>query len=265
MSLPDAQPPQDRAPAAARAPGSLRAPLLASAITLVAVTAASAAPLGDYVATVVGGCFLVATWWLVLRHDDATVRAYGLSLGGLLEPPRGGEGDAPEPPAPEGPRLDLRRLFRDALVASGWALLFMAVFFPIFLIGYRVYWRPPWPFHLRFPPSPLGYVAGQLVVIALPEEAFFRGYLQTSFNRVWPPRLRILGADVGPGLIAASAIFAAGHMLTIHRPERLAVFFPALVFGWLRARTGGIGAGLLFHAACNIFSETLGRSFGLIH
>ncbi len=239
----------------------MREPLLAAAVTLVAVTIASAAPLGDYVATVVGGCFLVATWWLVLRHDDATVRRYGLSLGGLLEPPRGGEGPGPTEP----PRLDLRRLCRDALSAAGWALSCVAVLFPLFLIGYRVYWRPLLHFHLRFPPSMPSYVAGQLVVIALPEEAFFRGYLQSSFDRIWTARVRVLGADVGLGLLAASAIFAVGHVLTLHYPERLAVFFPALVFGWLRARTGGIGAGVLFHATCNIFSETLGRSFGLIH
>jgi membrane protease YdiL (CAAX protease family) len=41
------------------------------------------------------------------------------------------------------------------------------------------------------------------------------------------------------------------------------VFFPALVFGWMRARTGGIGAAVLFHALCNIFSATLARGYGL--
>jgi hypothetical protein len=44
---------------------------------------------------------------------------------------------------------------------------------------------------------------------------------------------------------------------------RLAVFFPALVFGWLRARTGGIGAGVIYHAACNLFASYLGESYGL--
>jgi membrane protease YdiL (CAAX protease family) len=229
--------------------------LLAAALTLLAVTVVAALPLGDYAATAVGGCFLVATWWLVLRHDEITVRAHALSLGGLLEPPSAG-----------GPsRLDLRRLARDALVAAGWAALFAAIAFPPFLLGYHGYWRPHGHFTLRFPPSLPSYVAGQIVVIALPEEAFFRGYLQTSLDRAWPRRLRFLGADVGVGLVVASAIFAVGHVLTIRHPARLAVFFPALLFGWLRNRTGGIGASVLFHASCNIFSETLGRSFGLIH
>jgi len=65
------------------------------------------------------------------------------------------------------------------------------------------------------------------------------------------------------GWLVAAAIFAVGHVLTIRHPARLAVFFPALVFGWLRARTKGVGAPVLFHAACNIFSAALMRGYGL--
>jgi membrane protease YdiL (CAAX protease family) len=224
----------------------LREPLVAAALTTIVVTAASYLAPDRYAATLVGVGFLAATWWLVLRHDERTVRAYGLSLGGLLEPTP----------------IDPRRLARDALVATGWALLFAAITFPLFWIGYLFYWHPHGHFALRLPPSILDDVAGQLVVIALPEEAFFRGYLQTSFDRTWPPRVRVLGAMVGPGLLVSAAIFAVGHLLTIRHIPRLAVFFPALLFGWLRARTGGIGAGLFYHALCNIFSATLTRGYG---
>jgi membrane protease YdiL (CAAX protease family) len=40
------------------------------------------------------------------------------------------------------------------------------------------------------------------------------------------------------------------------------VFFPALVFGWLRSRTRGVGAGLVFHALCNLFASYLSQSYG---
>ena len=40
-------------------------------------------------------------------------------------------------------------------------------------------------------------------------------------------------------------------------PTRLAVFFPALVFGWMRSRSGSIAPGAVFHALCNVFSEIL--------
>jgi membrane protease YdiL (CAAX protease family) len=106
-------------------------------------------------------------------------------------------------------------------------------------------------------------VLGQLLVIALPEEAFYRGYLQSQLDEVWRPRWRVLGAEVGPGLLVAAVIFAVGHLATVQLPARLAVFFPALLFGWLRARTGGIGASVCFHAACNVYSLALGRGYGV--
>jgi membrane protease YdiL (CAAX protease family) len=229
-------------------PASPWRPFAAAAITTAVVTAASYLAPERYAATLVGVGFLAATWVLVLRHDAGTVQAYGLSLGGVLEPTR----------------LDPRRIARSLFGAVAWAVLLMAITFPAFVIAYRLWWHPRFPFVLRLPPSVLDDVAGQLVVIALPEEAFFRGYLQTSLDRVWAPRWRILGATLGPGWIVSAVIFALGHVLTIRHPARLAVFFPALVFGWLRQRTGGVGASMLFHASCNLLSATLGRSYGLM-
>jgi membrane protease YdiL (CAAX protease family) len=231
---------------------------VAAAVTTAVVTAASYGAPDKYAATLVGVGFLVATWWLVLRHDEITVRAYGLSLGGLLEPTR----------------LSPGRLLRDAGVATGWALLLMVLAFPPFALGYRYFYACsivhhalrclPIHFTLRWPPSIFDELGGQLVVIALPEEAFFRGYLQTALDRVWPPRWRVLGADLGLGWLVSAVIFALGHVITRPDPGRLAVFFPALIFGWLRRRTGGVGAGILFHASCNLFSATLGRGYHLL-
>jgi len=241
-------PPLDVEDLRALPPPTVWKPLLAATITTAVVTVASYFSPDRYAATLVGVCFLAATWWLVLRHDELTVRAHGLSLGGLLEPAR----------------LEPARLARSTAEALGWALLLMVLAFPPFWLGYRFYWSPHAHFALHLPPSLFDEIAGQLVVIALPEEAFFRGYLQTSLDHAWPPRWRILGADLGPGWLVASAIFAIGHVLTIHHPARLAVFFPALVFGWLRQRTRGVGASVLFHASCNIFSATLGRGYHLM-
>lgn len=224
-----------------------RTPLLVALATTAVVTALSYLVPEDYAATAVGLGFLVATYLVVLRGSDTeTVRRYGLSLGGLLEP---------EP-------IDARRMLVSAAKALGWTLLSCAVFFPPFWLGYVLWWQPELPFVPAPPPSLSDDVLGQLLVIALPEEAFYRGYLQTAFDRAWAPRWRVLGARIGPGLLVASALFAVGHVLTDVKPDRLAVFFPALVFGWLRARTGSIGAPLLFHAACNLFASYLARSYG---
>jgi membrane protease YdiL (CAAX protease family) len=196
--------------------------------------------------TAVGAVFLIATWALVLRRRDADVRAWGLSLGGILE----------VPPSP------WRITARQAAIAMGWALLIAVLIFPPFVVGFARYWHVR---HLAWspPPKPLDAILGQLVVVALPEEAFYRGYLQTALDRAWGRRVEILGAWVGPSVVVTSLIFALGHVATIPNPARLAVFFPSLVFGWMRARTGGIGAGLLFHAACNLLSDGLLRGVGL--
>ncbi|HZF51342.1 MAG TPA: MrtC family glutamic-type intramembrane protease [Polyangiaceae bacterium] len=249
---PDAAVPPVLAVADPTAPPAEPAPTLgrvlgAALITTALVTAASYATPDKYAATVVGLVFLAATWWLVLRRDEDTIRAHGLSLGGLLEPTP----------------LSANRLLRDALIAIAYAAAFALVVFPPFWIGYRTYWHIKAPFLLRFPPSVLDELAGQFLVIALPEEAFFRGYLQSSLDRIFEPRWRIFGASLGAGWIISAGIFAVGHVLTTPHPARLAVFFPALVFGWLRARTGGIGAAVLFHALCNLFSATLARGYGL--
>jgi membrane protease YdiL (CAAX protease family) len=109
----------------------------------------------------------------------------------------------------------------------------------------------------RMPKSFGELVLAQLLVVALPEEYFFRGYLQTRLEARWPSRRRLLGAAVGRALVVTSALFALGHLLVDGNGLRLAVFFPALLFGWLRNATGSILAGVLFHAASNLVSEVL--------
>jgi uncharacterized protein len=114
---------------------------------------------------------------------------------------------------------------------------------------------------LRVSPDLALQTLTQIVVIAVPEELFFRGYLQTRLEQRWPPRRSLAGAPVGVALLASSALFALGHLLVDFDPQRLAVFVPGLVFGWMRARTGSIAAGAAFHALCNVYSDVLHTSF----
>jgi membrane protease YdiL (CAAX protease family) len=115
--------------------------------------------------------------------------------------------------------------------------------------------------HLRLPPDFALLALSQLLVVAVPEELFFRGYLWTRLEQRWPSRHRVLGATVGPTLLVSSALFALGHVLVDLDVSRLSVFVPALIFGWMRARSGAILAGAIFHALCNLFSEVLHTSF----
>jgi membrane protease YdiL (CAAX protease family) len=235
-------------PARSRSVGPAAEAIWVSLDVTAVVTLATAVFPPSWHATLVGFAFLGTTWALVWRHDDASVRRAGLALAGLVIP---------------GP-LDLRGVARSAVHSLGWALAVFAIVAVPYFIGWRFWWAPKLPFSLTLRPQvEMSEMLGQVLVIAFPEEAFYRGYLQSRLDDAWPPRWRVLGANVGPGLFVGAAIFALGHLATIAVPARLAVFFPALVFGWLRARTNGIGASIAFHALCNLYAQALGRGYGV--
>ena len=91
-----------------------------------------------------------------------------------------------------------------------------------------------------------------LLLVALPEEFFFRAFLQRGLDDLRPGRAKVLGVRCGLGLPAAAALFALAHLAALASPMHLLVFFPALVFGWLYARRGSIIGPVVFHAACNL-------------
>ena len=96
----------------------------------------------------------------------------------------------------------------------------------------------------------------QLALIALPEEYFYRGYLQHRLADVVRDRRLTVGPVwISSANVVASGLFALGHLIIGWDPARLAVFFPSLLFGWLRERTGSIAASVVFHAACNLMVQ----------
>jgi len=97
----------------------------------------------------------------------------------------------------------------------------------------------------------------QLVVVALPEELFFRGFLLKLLEEKWPPKRRILGGGVGLALVLSAAAFALIHLPKDGDPRALATFFPALLFGWMRSATGSILASTVTHGASNILIRLL--------
>jgi hypothetical protein len=206
---------------------------------------------GRWHTSLVGVVFLAAVWCLVWRHDDEHVRRAGLALGGLVIPG-------------ELRPWELARNLSRALSFAGLLALVVAV--PFFFL-WRWWWTDSGSslslLRALRPFAAGNEVMGQVFVIALPEEAFYRGYLQSRLDEVWGTRFECGRARVGPALFISAAIFAVGHVVTVNSPARLAVFFPAILFGWLRARTGGIGASVFFHAFCNLYSEALGSAYGV--
>lgn len=108
----------------------------------------------------------------------------------------------------------------------------------------------------------LAYIIIHLGLVALPEEHFFRGYLMARFDRALGTPRTILGVNVGWGLVLAALFFALLHPILIPGGHRLLVFFPALLFGWLRQRQGALGAAILVHAMSNVLLAIVSRMYG---
>ena len=93
-------------------------------------------------------------------------------------------------------RFGWRELFR----SLGLAAVVSLAIFPVFLLGAHLWMRlmaGKGGFHFALPPEFLSVAAAQLLLIALPEEFFFRGYFQSAMDRIFPARWRFLGADLG--------------------------------------------------------------------
>lgn len=137
---------------------------------------------------------------------------------------------------------------------AGDPLRSLSTLLPLALAGAVVYflwlrlplppgWKPGVPLP---PPSPLSFLLHQALV-ALGEEAFFRGYLHDAFARH--------GRNPTPW---TSLLFAATHVAILPSPWRALTFFPALLFGWSRERTGTVLVPAALHLAFNLLPAYFG-------
>lgn len=100
-------------------------------------------------------------------------------------------------------------------------------------------------------PLKLGVATAAAVLIAaVLEELVFRGVLLALLDRALPQRWRVAGAYVGWGGLALTGAFVALHGL---RPGLLLGVLPAaLLYLWLRERTGSLLAPIAAHLAWNL-------------
>jgi len=164
---------------------------------------------------------------------------------------------------PEDWGLTLRPFLRPMAVAA----LACAVVFPFYIAGYEAWSRIVYgqPFlGVRFAVPSLWWLVNlvfvQVVAIALPEEVFYRGWMQSRLAGLFRGRVNVAGVPIGWNVVVTAALFAVSHLVLQPSPARLAVFFPGLLFGWLRERTGSVVAPVAFHAACNILLALLQNS-----
>jgi len=214
-------------------------------------------PLAEYANLALAAVFLVTSLRMARRRPGGT-EAYGISLGGLLAAPD----DAPDAGSWAELGRTLRRGVPAALRELAWALTLAALIFPPYVWGFAYVHDARSPFRLVWPPHTADFVLGQVIVVALPEEALFRGYFQSRLAELWPARRTWLGATLSaPAWLVQAALFGAIHVLSGGGPARLATFFPGLLFGWLRTRRGGIGAAVFLHALSNLCAELLHRGW----
>ncbi len=195
--------------------------------------------------------FLFGALWLA-RRDPRGVTHFGIDLEGVLEPRNSEQSLA------AALRASLPAIGREL----GFALKVAVLVFPPFVLLFGLYHGIEGPFTFQPPPRPFDFVLSQLLVVALPEEALFRGYVQTRLGDIFPSKRPLWGAEVSvTALVIQAALFAGLHFLVGFAPARLAVFFPGLLFGYIRARRGGIGAAVWFHAMCNVLADLLARGW----
>lgn len=188
------------------------------------------------------------------------LKHHGLWLGGLLAPterPRSG---------PLGPLWDLTaallRAIPSAFKEASLAIVFAALTFPPFCVAFYWFHQPDHAFVFRPPTDTADYLLAQLLLVALPEEALFRGYFQTHLSDHFSSRRSLLRVPISwPALVLQGLLFAVLHVAVTPHPARLLVFFPGLLFGWLRAARGGIGTATVYHVLCNLLSDVLARGF----
>jgi membrane protease YdiL (CAAX protease family) len=144
-------------------------------------------------------------------------------------------------------RWDPKGILVGVVVSAIILLIYVAV-----LYGYGRYSGKSLVFNgLSYP-----FILVQLLLVALPEEVFFRGYLQQK-----------LGNTI-KGVIAVSFLFALAHFVTLCLAgdgfsvcgQAVLTFFPSLVMGYLYMKTGTLWASIIFHFLANIVHISAGFS-----
>jgi membrane protease YdiL (CAAX protease family) len=87
------------------------------------------------------------------------------------------------------------------------------------------------------------YIIFQLLIVSLPEEFFFRGFLQDSIGRDFK------------AVLLVSLLFSIAHLpkaFFLGDWISLLSFFPSLIMGWLYMKTNNILPGTIFHFFANL-------------
>lgn len=93
------------------------------------------------------------------------------------------------------------------------------------------------------------------IVVAVPEELFFRAWLQETIFKKYNNKIFFI---ITKKNLTTSFIFGTAHAVSFLNPLRMSTFFPSLLFGWFTEKSrSNIFYAVLFHAVSNIIALEL--------
>jgi membrane protease YdiL (CAAX protease family) len=162
--------------------------------------------------------------------------------------------------------LNVRQVKLTLLTVSGaCAVVFPATYAGLWLLRY--YGLEP-PLRVVLPENRqwLSWVVYQFLYVAVAEEVFFRGYLQSNILRLtdtmkWRSRVGLAipcgrwpapsGLQNWVSIVLSAACFAGAHIIVQGQAASALTFLPGLILGWLFIRTRSLLAPILFHGLAN--------------
>ena len=99
----------------------------------------------------------------------------------------------------------------------------------------------------------LTWLVYQFLYVAVAEEVFFRGYIQTNVMGIM--RRAQYGSrhtQQFAGMLISAGCFALAHVIAQGRATSLLTFVPGLLLAWLFVRTRALLAPILFHGLANV-------------
>jgi len=128
---------------------------------------------------------------------------------------------------------------------------------PVIFIGQWIATR----LHLPIPLRPVlagqadyfSWLLYQFLYVAVAEEMFFRGYIQTNVMRLLVHRQwKSSDTQRWIGIIVSATCFALAHVVVQGRMISLLTFLPGLLLAWLFVRTRSLLAPIMFHGLANV-------------
>ena len=141
-----------------------------------------------------------------------------------------------------------RGLVRRGLLSLGRVSL---IWIPLGVLGLSLARSWQWSLpesNLHDPRAWIYWILTQILYVALPEELFFRGYVQRRLHRILPKyhwRVILISA----GLFGLAHVLTRGDYMTWLTP------LPGLLMAWLYWRSQSLWASIVFHVLCNLTHE----------